>query len=248
MHPDVGTFQIFSHGEWLIADDGYAFKRTIYQNTLTINSSGQIGEGGTWFNGNTLAGATDQPKIVYSKTSKEYDYLIGDAASAYPINCKLKYFYRHLLFLKPDCWIVADEVAADTTSLFEFYFHSDFPFTEDKPNHFTAKGSRGSLSVTLLKPNSLKANTFLQDIEGTGGGIANHLNVLKLSSENNATNLFITVLESYPSEENPSIKPTVVTNSMGDRLVIVYGNIKKQFKINLNREDKQTPLLVEVNN
>jgi len=248
VHPDVGTFQIFSHGDWLISDDGYAFKRTSYQNTLTINTIGQLGEGGPWFNGSRLVGIPNQPRIVYSKTSGKSNYLIGDVTPAYPAECKLKYFYRHLLYLKPDCWIIADEVASDTTALFEFYYHSDYPFIEDKINHFTVKGLRGSLSVAILNPNSLKKDTFMQDIQGTGGEIANHLNVLKVSSENKASNLFITVLESYPSGASPSIKPAVVSTSNGDRLVLTYGHIKKRFKINTNRKDKHTPLLIEINN
>lgn len=82
-HPDVGTFQIFSHGDRLITDPGYAYKRTIYQNTLVINGHGQTGEG-TWFSGRLFINSKEVPKIVYSCTNEEYDYLIGNAKPAYP--------------------------------------------------------------------------------------------------------------------------------------------------------------------
>jgi len=245
VHPDVNTFQIFSHGDWLISDEGYAFKRTIYQNTLIINGTGQLGEGEMWFKVGRLAGSANQPRIVYSKTSDDYNYFVGDATPVYPVASKLKYFYRHFLYLKPDCWIVADEVAADSTSLFEFYFHSDFPFNPEGSSHFTAKGSRGSLSVTLLKPEDATKQTFLQDIDGTGGGVANRLNVLKVSSADKTSDLFITVLESYPTGQNPMAKPSVVSTSDGDILVLVIGNIKKFFKIDADRSDKNTPLFIE---
>jgi len=246
VHPDVNAFQIFSHGDWLISDEGYAFKRTIYQNTLVINGTGQIGEGEMWFNPADYIGALYQPRIVYAKTSGEYDYFIGDASPAYPNTSKLKYYYRHLLYLKPDCWVVADEVAAESKSQFEFYFHSDFPFIPDSENHFTAKGTRGSLSVSLLKPEKLTAKTFLQDIDGVNGKVSSHLNVLKVSIGDKTSDLFITVLESFYTGQNPVIKPSVVSTPDGDMLVLEYGNYTHRFRVNPGRIDKKAPLFIEV--
>ena len=243
-HPDVGTFLIFSHGDWLITDEGYAWKRTIYQNTLMINGKGQIGEG-RWFSGSQYVGAPKQPRIVYTSSNKEYDYMIGNAKPAYPSSTHLSSFYRHILYLKPDCWVIADEVTSDSTSLFEFYYHSDFPFIADGDNKFKVEGSRGSMSMSILKPSDTDNQAFLQDIDGTGGGIAGRINTLKVSSKDKTNELFITVIESYPTGKSPLIRSSLIKSKNGMILILDSPAGKKQFRVDAVRSDKNKPLLVE---
>lgn len=243
-HPDVGAFQIFSHGDWLISDDGYAYKRTQYQNTLVVNGKGQIGEG-TWFNGKLYLGTHEHPKIVYAKSNKDYDYVIGNAKPAYLPDSHLTFFNRHLLYLKPDCWVLADEVRADTASLFEFYCHSDYPFVSENSNIFKAGGSRGSIKVTLLKPENVDKQAILQDIQGTGGRFQKQMNVLKLSSANKSTDFFLTVFEAYPNGGAPTIEASVVSSRKGEILLLKSTNGTRSFRILTDRKDKNTPLFVE---
>jgi hypothetical protein len=245
-HPDVGTFQIFSHGDWLITDEGYAWKRTIYQNTLVVNGKGQIGEG-RWFSGRQYVQAPEQPNIIYTSSNKDYDYVIGNAKPAYPASTHLTSFCRHILYLKPGCWVIADEVKADSLSSFDFYYHSDFPFTADGPNHYKIEGIRGSMNATILKPENADKQTFLQDIEGTGGGIAKQMNVLKVSSKDKTSDLFITVFEAYATGKASTIKPSIVTSKNFEHLVLISKKGTKRFKIESNRTDKNSPLFVEIN-
>jgi len=243
-HPDAGSFLIFSHGDWLVADDGYAFKRTTYQNTLVINGKGQIGEG-TWFDDKPFRGGHEQPSIVYTASNKEYDYFIGNAKPAYPSSTHLTFFYRHLLYLKPDCWVVADEVKADSTSLFEFYYHSDFPFVSAGENAFKAEGTRGSMMVTMMKPDNTAKQAFLQDIQGTGGRFQRKMNTLKISSADKTSDFFITVFETYPSGESPTLNPAIVSSKKGEFLVLKTKNGTKRFRIVSERSEKKSPLFIE---
>lgn len=243
-HPDVGTFQIFSHGDWLITDEGYAWKRTAYQNTLVVNGKGQIGEG-RWLSSQSIMGAKELPSIVYKRVGKDYDYVIGNAKPFYPSSTHLTFFYRHMLYLRPDCWVIADEVKADSTSLFEFYYHSNLPLTVDGTNRFKAEGKRGSMTMTILKPNEAATSAFLQDIDGTGGGVASRLNVLKVCSKNKTSDLFITVIESYPSGTVATIKPTIVSTKRGDTLILETTKGTKSFKLMTERKNKKSPLLIE---
>ncbi|MHC4715053.1 MAG: DUF4962 domain-containing protein, partial [Planctomycetota bacterium] len=64
VHPDVGAFQIFSNGDWLIVDDGYTWKTTEFQNTVMVNGVGQQGEGRAWFDGNDLCKENRGAKIL----------------------------------------------------------------------------------------------------------------------------------------------------------------------------------------
>ena len=247
VHPDEGMFQIFAHGDWLVTDEGYAFKRTIFQNTLVVNGKGQIGEGGPWFNGTLFCGAPDQPTIVYTKFGPDCDYVIGNAAPAYAPSTHLTSFRRHLLYVKPDCWVVGDEVTADSASLYEFYFHSDFAFAADSGNRFGAAGTRGALRMTILRPADAASQTFLQDIEATGGGVAARLNVLKVSSSGKTRDLFISVLEALDVGQSPRVRPWIAASAGGDTLVLAMADTIRRFRILSDRPDRNAPLFVDVN-
>lgn len=244
-HPDVGTFQIFSHGDWLITYPGYSWKRTIYQNTLVVNEKGQIGEG-RWFNGNQYVQVPEQPVIVFSRSEEDYDYVIGNGTPAYPLSTNLTSYYRHILYLKPDCWVIADEVTANSPSSFDFYYHSDFPFISYNTNQYRVEGTRGSMNATVLKPGDADKETYLQEIEGTGGGVANRLNVLKVGSKDKTSDLFITVFDTYNTGESSIIQSSIATSENLEYLLLNSKNGTKRFKIEVNRPDKSTPLFIEV--
>jgi len=244
-HPDVGTILIFSHGDWLLADEGYAWKRTIYQNTLVVNGKGQIGEG-RWFSGRRYVGAPEQPRIVYASTNSEYDYVIGNAGPAYPASTPLTAFYRHILYLKPACWVIADEVKADSTSLFEFYYHSDFPFTPDGTDRFRTGGTRGSMTMTFLRPAGSDKQAFLQDIEHTGGRIARKMSTLKISSAGKTNDLFITLIAAFPTGQNPSTEASLTRSKTGEVLSLDTKKGKLRFLIDSGRKNANNPLLKRV--
>ena len=191
-------------------------------------------------------GAPAQASIVYSRMGDDYDYIIGNAKPAYPDSSRLKFFYRHVLYLKPNCWIIADEVEAEKESSFEFYYHSDFPFSHDGENSSKALGTRGSLKFTTLKPADAERNLFLQDIQSTTGRVTSKLNVLKLSSSGKNKDLFLSILESFPTGQNPVIKSSYTSSQDGDILTLNMGKVTKRFKVMADRPDKNTPLLVEI--
>jgi len=99
--------------------------------------------------------------------------------------------------------------------------------------------------MTVLKPNSFESSTFLQDIEGTGGGVASRLNALKVSSKNKNRELFITVIDSYASGKSEKVKASVVTTGSDEVLVLETDKEVRRFKLMTERADKITPLLIE---
>jgi hypothetical protein len=51
------------------------------------------------------------PEVVHSETTSAWDYVVGDVTRAYHPALGLMRFVRHLLFVKPDVLLVADDVA-----------------------------------------------------------------------------------------------------------------------------------------
>jgi hypothetical protein len=125
VHPDANHFVLFGGGECLIRDDGYHAKWTDQHNTLLIDGRGQYGEGGMWFDGSEEHRLKARPRIVRAISTLELDHLTGDATEAYPKTLGLRRFIRHILFLKPDVLIVADDIIVDKTRELELRFHPE---------------------------------------------------------------------------------------------------------------------------
>ncbi len=148
VHPDANHFVVFGGGEWLIRDDGYQPKSTSRHNTLLVGGHGQMGEGKQWFDGAELLALKAQPTILHVQSTPPLDHWTGDATTAYALDLGLKRFVRHVLFVKPDTLIDADEIQANREVELELRSH---PETEPAP-HGNAFLSRGKLASLLLQP------------------------------------------------------------------------------------------------
>ena len=108
---DSGSFQVFSRGEFLAIDPLYTGKeRTGDHSTMLFKGHGQLGEQNAFGSMEALRFG-HYPEIVHAETTDGYDYVVGDVTRAYHPALGLTRFVRHLLFLKPDVLLVADEVA-----------------------------------------------------------------------------------------------------------------------------------------
>jgi Heparinase II/III-like protein len=108
---DSGSFQLFSHGQFLSIDPGYTGQeRTEDHSTLLFKGHGQLGEQAAFGSSEALRFG-HHPEIVHSETSAAYDYVVGDVTRAYHPALGVERFVRHLLFVKPDVLVVADEIA-----------------------------------------------------------------------------------------------------------------------------------------
>jgi acetyl esterase/lipase len=108
---DSGSFQLFSHGRFLAIDPLYTGKeRTGDHSTVLFKGHGQLGEQNAFGSMEALRFG-HHPKIVHAVTTDRYDYVVGDVTRAYHPALGLTRFVRHLLFVKPDVLLVADEMA-----------------------------------------------------------------------------------------------------------------------------------------
>lgn len=108
---DAGSFQIFSHGSFLAIDPGYTGQdRTEDHSTMIFKQHGQLGEVGYFGTGEALRFG-HFPTILHTESNPSFDYVVGDVTGAYHPALGLTKFVRHLLYIKPDVLIVADEIA-----------------------------------------------------------------------------------------------------------------------------------------
>lgn len=108
---DSGSFQLFSHGAFLAIDPLYTGReRTEDHSTMLFKGHGQLGEQNAFGSMEALRFG-HHPTIVHAETTAAYDYVVGDVTRAYHPALGLTRFVRHLLLVKPDVLLVADELA-----------------------------------------------------------------------------------------------------------------------------------------
>ncbi len=162
VHPDADHFVVFGCGEWLICDDGYQKKQTGQHNTLLIDGEGQLGEGGNWFAGSEPLAVRARPRVLRSVSTPALDHVAGDAAEAYPAGLGLERFMRHLLFVKPDVLIVADDIALDAARELEIRFHPEHAAVRASDGSYLARGKKSLLRLDPLTPEGV--NVSAEDV------------------------------------------------------------------------------------
>ncbi|MBT4484371.1 MAG: DUF4962 domain-containing protein, partial [Candidatus Latescibacteria bacterium] len=169
VHPDANHFMLFGEGEWLIRDDGYHDKWTDQHNTLLVDGRGQLGEGRPFFNGDELMDVKARPRVINAVSTLQLDHITGDATEAYPRDLGLRRYVRHLLFLKPNVLIVADDIALDEPKDMELLFHQENPISERESDVFLIRGEKSLLRIeplTLEGVNLSTRNNVVKDLRG----------------------------------------------------------------------------------
>ncbi len=109
--PDAGSFQIFSHGQFLAIDPLYTgFKRAANHSTLTVKGRGQLGDEVQWFAAAEALKFGHYPQVLSVDSCAAWDYVTAEVAPAYHPALGLSQFTRHWLFIKPDILLVADQI------------------------------------------------------------------------------------------------------------------------------------------
>ena len=91
--------------------------------------------------------------------------MVGEAANAYPPTLGLKKFVRHLLFLKPDVLVVADDIETDAPRQLTLSFHPEHP-AAPLPDGAFAAGDQAHLRLELLTPDGVTATPSVGALPG----------------------------------------------------------------------------------
>jgi heparin/heparan-sulfate lyase len=149
------------------------FTRTIAHNTITFKDpnedTGEAANGGgqyqgewrkikSWHPGNSQHGAYNAGSplwlnggIVAFKTTKYYDYAVGNATEAYSSH-KVDLFTRQVIYLKPNLFVMFDRVASDRPEFAKRWLLHTINKPNIDGNTTTITESKGKLIVTTLLP------------------------------------------------------------------------------------------------
>lgn len=169
VHPDANHFILFGAGEWLIRDDGYRAKWTGQHNTLLVDGRGQLGEGKQWFDGSRPLAVKSQPRILRAASTLGLDHIVGEAAAAFPADLAIESYRRHLLFLKPDVVIVADEIRTTSPRELELRFHPESQDCRREGEAYLCAGKAATLRIEPLTAEAVQVEAAPLEVEGRQG-------------------------------------------------------------------------------
>lgn len=131
-HDPHNSFTLNAYGEALLVNNVYRDWHgspfhtgwtwsTRAQNALLVNGEGQ-------------KRPSPEPlgRIQHWDFQEGADYVAGEAAAAY--DGRLKSYVRHVIFVKPDVLVIADDVEATAPSTFQWMLHGSVPF-QLEPEH-----------------------------------------------------------------------------------------------------------------
>ncbi len=148
---DSGDFQLFANRQFWVIDPLYPrYKLTENYNTLLFKGVGQLGEQ-PGFGSMEALYFKHYPHIIHAQSNSQYDYVAGDVTRAYHPALGLKQFVRHLLFVKPDILLVADEINLDSQGMV-YNFPSESMGTAGELKHASngyVVGPRGEAFLTF---------------------------------------------------------------------------------------------------
>ena len=215
-HPDNNGLYILGRGVYLAPErpgNKGISRFTASHNTITINGRGQIGDGDV----HPTHGADRQDffksdgRITTFAPTDRFDLSVGDATRCYPRGLGLTEFRRHLIYLKPDYFVVFDTLDAKSERTYDWHCH----FTngvEFEGRWVKGKADGGNiLAVNVVSPDS-----YSRQVESLGQSedfkhlsTGGKLYALRLTAKGKARRRFITVL--YPTinarwDERPTVE------------------------------------------
>ncbi|MFC1619615.1 heparinase II/III family protein [Candidatus Neomarinimicrobiota bacterium] len=192
-HPDINSFCLFAHGEWLAIDPGYThLKQTANHNTILVNGHGQAGAGKNWLDFLAFEEREPAPAILRIESNQIYDYIIGDAGNIYVDKAKLNTFRRHLLFLKPDIVVIADDLDAKKKSKFEWLINGRESVVQTQEDQFEIIRNQARLWIHPLLPD--RYSSSISERELNASDVDGKIVTLNLMQDRARTTRFLVVL------------------------------------------------------
>jgi hypothetical protein len=165
-------------------------------------------------------------RIVTWEFQDGLDYLVGDASAAY--EGRLKKALRHVIFVKPDLIVLADEVEAPKPSTYQWMLHGQVPFEiNEAEQRLALEREKAGVLVNYVSEQPLRMrewtgyepqpdHSYLASIKSQG--IPPQWHVEAASAEPAGASFTLTVLRPYRPGSQP---PTSLRTERGDGRLFV---------------------------
>ncbi len=220
-HNDQNSFNLSAYGKVLLLDSGfYNYYDSPHHNgwTRTTRAHNAI-----LMDGTGQPGSSDQfyGEIVHFEDTDDTTYTIGDAHRAYN-KVDLERFDRHVLWIKPDVFVIADDVQSSEAIQYQYMLHAKNPFKIDG-NVLQVDNEPAHAKVTFIEPTNLnisQSDQFLKPIEeivrrpGKATPVP-QWHMTAETPEKSKAQRFITVIEVYKTGDSNEVTVDVVESDEG---------------------------------
>jgi Domain of unknown function (DUF4962)/Heparinase II/III-like protein len=170
VHPDVNSFILWAHGQYLTGVSGYAgVPKTAEANTLLVDGRGQGNDGA---GGHDAWSKTSYAKLNLARiTSVHFDAdgfsATGEGAGAYDPSIGLTHWTRTLTLMRGKL-TVSDNIEAAAPRTFTEFLHSDATAEKIRPRQFTITANGFFLRAELVVPNDVNTKVEPNVVMGPG--------------------------------------------------------------------------------
>lgn len=205
MHPNNGELQIFSHGEWILPHAGYVFKRTSFHNTLIFDGKGQIGDESEWLEDLPFRISRRYPCMIKAEHHEAWDIAVAEMTAAYPDAMELLGVRRHIIYVRPDAWLVIDAITAGKPVLPEALFHFAFPIKQEAANTWGGFGKKAGFRLRAIAPEQARFTAEEQTLIHSGGNPQGTWQLLRLApSASGQRHLLVTEIQTFAAGAMPA--------------------------------------------
>jgi hypothetical protein len=170
VHPDVNSFILWAHGQYLTGDSGYAgVPKTIEHNTLLVDGRGQGNEGkghDAWA-GFPYA-RMNQARITRVQLTLQGFELEGEGAGVYDSSLGLARYQRRLTMKTAGQLEVDDAVESAAPHIFTEVLHSDAKMNAVGGQRYETEANGVALHIHLLAPSGAASTVEQNVVMGPG--------------------------------------------------------------------------------
>ena len=214
--PDQMTFQVITRGKRMTAygnghHDNFSFPLFRGYAQYGERSSGAL-------SGSEVYGKV-QPQLQRALTSDLFDYVAGDAGGIYKTESGLNRFRRHIVFLKPDDFLMIDDIGLDAGSSAEpdvkWQLAALRQAQQLATNHWVIERSPAAMDVIQCLPGDFQMSTS-GAVSNSGNGVASEMTTiyrLSIASTGPVTDtVMVTYLHCRGIGDPPPTAPQVSLN------------------------------------
>ncbi len=215
---DQNSFYLQAFGEALAIPSGYRpyygaphhmrwTKQTKAHNTILVNGEGQ-----------PIQSRSAQGRIVSAVLTGGIEYACGDASKAY--DGKLTKYLRHVIFLRPGCFVLVDELGAPAASTFQWLLHSWEKMALDGQTATISRGDARLLAEWVWPAGLDISQTDQFSVPDTRPGSVNQWHLTASTTDPSRTQEFVTVLRPYRADDTtePLIERIEAPGAIGARV------------------------------
>jgi len=214
---------------------------TFSDNCITVNGQGQ-----------KKNSATARGKIVGELLEPEADYVAGDAVEAY--EGRLNRFVRHVFFVKPDIFLIVDELEAPEPASFQYYLHAVEPFAVKNQYEIEARNGAGGVRIIMATPSQAIVTQTTGCVPAPIGLDLKQWNLQFETKDKVAKTCFINLMRVHPTQHgvnavvNYGYKGNMEVHGFildTQNLALVSNPTRKDFTIGMAKSDASWFLIVE---